>query len=74
YLKQTTDDEINGQTIAANPGFWSEGRKGEVFAIGPTVSYTTKGGVHFTGQWNRETGAENRFEGDKFILKLIMPL
>ncbi|HNV91994.1 MAG TPA: transporter, partial [Thauera aminoaromatica] len=50
------------------------GRKGEVFAIGPTVSYTTKGGVHFTGQWNRETGAENRFEGDKFILKLIMPL
>ena len=48
--------------------------RGEVFAIGPTVSYTTKGGVHFTGQWNHETRAENRFEGDKFILKLIMPL
>ncbi|MDI3514959.1 MAG: hypothetical protein PWP40_2188 [Rhodocyclaceae bacterium] len=64
---------MNGQTIGATP-FWSEGRKGEVFAIGPTVSYTTKGGVHFTGQWNHETSAENRFEGDKFILKLIMPL
>ena len=75
YLKQTTNDKLNGQTIGAGPGgIWSEGRKGEVFAIGPTVSYTTKGGVHFTGQWNRETSAENRFEGDKFILKLIMPL
>ncbi|MGD9710230.1 MAG: transporter [Halothiobacillaceae bacterium] len=75
YLKQTTNDKLDGQTIAAGPGgIWSEGRKGEVFAIGPTVSYTTKGGVHFTGQWNRETSAENRFEGDKFILKLIMPL
>ena len=73
YLKQTNNDKVNGQTIGATP-FWSEGRKGEVFAIGPTVSYTTKGGVHFTGQWNRETSAENRFEGDKFILKLIMPL
>lgn len=73
YLKQTTNDKVNGQTIGATP-LWSEGRKGEVFAIGPTVSYTTKNGVHFTGQWNRETSAENRFEGDKFILKLIMPL
>ena len=74
YLKQTTNDKLNGQTISSALGPWSDGRKGEVFAIGPTVSYTTKGGVHFTGQWNRETSAENRFEGDKFILKLIMPL
>ena len=75
YLKQTTNDKLNGQTIGAGPGgIWSEGRKGEVFAIGPTVSYTTKGGVHLTGQWTHETSAENRFEGDKFILKLIMPL
>ena len=73
YLKQTTDDEINGQKVAAN-AFWSEGRRGQVFAIGPTVSYTTKGGVHLTAQWNHETKVENRFEGDKFILKLIMPL
>jgi hypothetical protein len=74
YLKQTTNDKLNGQTISSALGPWSDGRKGEVFAIGPTVSYTTKGGVHFTGQWNRETSAENRFEGDKFIVKLIMPL
>jgi hypothetical protein len=74
YLKQTTNDKLDGQTISSALGPWSDGRKGEVFAIGPTVTYTTKGGVHFTGQWNRETSAENRFEGDKFILKLIMPL
>lgn len=74
YLKQTTNDKLNGQTISSALGPWSDGRKGEVFAIGPTVSYTTKGGVHFTGQWTHETSAENRFEGDKFILKLIMPL
>ncbi len=74
YLKQTTDDEIDGRTIDAVDGVWSRGRKGQVFAIGPTVSYTTKNGVHFTGQWNRETKVENRFEGDKFMLKLIMPL
>lgn len=74
YLKQTTNDKLNGQTISSALGPWSDGRKGEVFAIGPTVSYTTKGGVHFTGQWNRETSTENRFEGDKFIVKLIMPL
>jgi len=74
YLKQTTDDEIDGRTLEAFDGFWSEGRKGQVFAIGPTVSYTTKSGVHLTAQWNHETEAENRFEGDKFILKLIMPL
>ena len=74
YLKQTTDDELDGREISSALGPWSDGRRGQVFAIGPTVSYTTKGGVHFTGQWNHETSVENRFGGDKFILKLIMPL
>ena len=74
YLKQTTDDKLDGRTISSALGPWSDGRKGQVFAIGPTVSYTTKNGVHFTGQWNRETNVENRFEGDKVMLKLIMPL
>lgn len=74
YLKQTTDDELDGREISSALGPWSDGRRGQVFAIGPTVSYTTKSGVHFTGQWNHETSVENRFGGDKFILKLIMPL
>lgn len=74
YLKQTTNDEIEGSTVPANPGFWSAGRKGEVFAIGPSVVYTNKAGVHFIGQWHHETRVENRFGGDKFWFKLIMPL
>ncbi len=75
YLKQMANDKVNGQTIPAGPnGIWSEGRKGEVFAIGPSVTYTNKQGMHFIGQWHHETEAENRFKGDKFWLKLIMPL
>lgn len=74
YLKQLTNDEIDGSKIAANPGFWSAGRKGQVFAAGPSVSYTNKSGTHFIGQWHHETEVENRFGGDKFWFKLIMPL
>ena len=45
-----------------------------MFAIGPSVSYTTKGGMHFIGQWQHETDVINRFGGDKVWLKLIAPL
>ena len=41
---------------------WSQG---QVFAYGPSVSYTNKAGMHFIGQWQRETNVENRFGGDK---------
>lgn len=74
YLKQLTNDEIEGRKIAANPGLWSAGRKGEVFAVGPSVTYTTKAGMHFIGQWQHETEVKNRFGGDKVWLKLIMPM
>ncbi|WP_332671922.1 SphA family protein [Aromatoleum sp.] len=73
YLKQTTDDELEGETLAAVPGLWSRGRKGEVFAIGPSVSYTAKSGTMFIAQWQRETSAENRFRGDKAWFKLVLP-
>lgn len=74
YLKQTTNDELDGSKIAANPGLWSAGRKGEVFAIGPSVTYTNKAGMHFIGQWHHETSVHNRFGGDKLWFKMIMPL
>ncbi|MGB0126314.1 MAG: transporter [Rhodocyclaceae bacterium] len=74
YLKQVTNDKLNGRTVAAAPGLWSEGRKGEVFAIGPSVKYTTKGGTTFVGQWQHETAVENRFGGDKLWFKMILPL
>lgn len=64
YLKQTSDDELNGQKVGP------DGRRGEVFAFGPAVKYDYQG-MSFIGTWNHETGAENRFEGDKFFFKFI---
>lgn len=74
YLKQVNDDKQNGATVAAAPGVWSEGRRGQVFSIGPSVKYKTQGGTVFIGQWQHETKVENRFGGEKVLLKLIMPL
>jgi len=73
YVKQTTDDELDGRKIPAAIGPWSAGRRGEVFAIGPSVSYTTKGGTLLVAQWQHETEAENRFRGDKAWFKLVTP-
>jgi len=68
YLKQVTDDKQNGSKVAP------DGYRGQVFAYGPSVKYTTKGGTHLIAQWQHETHVENRFGGDKYWLKMIMPL
>ena len=73
YLKQTSDDEVDGRTVAEIPGLWSRGRKGEVFAAGPSVNYKASNGMMFIGQWQHEFDAENRFEGDKVWFKLVAP-
>lgn len=70
YLQQTTSDKVDGSTIAASPA-WSKGRKGRVFAYGPTLSYTTTSGTLLSAQWNHESKVKNRFGGDKLMLKLI---
>ena len=67
YLKQMTDDKLNG---AKNP---TSGR-GQVFAIGPSVKYSTKTGTTFMAQWQREMAVENRFQGDKLWFNMVMPL
>ncbi len=64
YLKQTGDDEVNGQSVGP------DGRRGEVFAFGPAVKYDYNG-MSLIGTWDHETGAENRFEGDKFFFKFV---
>lgn len=73
YLQQTQNDTLDGQSLGSSPA-WSAGRKGRVFAFGPSVSYSSKSGMQFVGQWQHETMVENRFGGDKFWLKLILPL
>lgn len=70
YLKQTTNDKVDGSTLAGSPA-WSRGRKGQVFSYGPTLSYTTQSGVMISGQWNHESKVRNRFGGDKLMLKLV---
>ncbi|WP_322996542.1 SphA family protein [Castellaniella sp.] len=74
YLQQTTADKLDGQAISSAMGPWSEGRKGRVFAFGPSVNYSAKNGMQFIAQWQHETMVENRFGGDKFWLKFAMPL
>lgn len=70
YLKQTTDDKVDGSTLDRSPA-WSKGRKGQVFSYGPTLSYTTQSGMMISGQWNHESKVRNRFAGDKLMLKLV---
>ncbi len=73
-LKQTTDDTVNGQVVAASAGLWDAGRRGQVFAIGPSLGYASKRGVSFTAQWQHETLVRNRFSGDKVWFKAVMPV
>ena len=60
YLKQTSDDEVGGQVIDALPGVWSRGRRGEVLAAGPSLTYSTKGGTMTIAQWQHEVEREHR--------------
>ena len=73
YLVQTTDDEVGGRAIPAIPGLFSEGRKGQVFAFGPSVKYMGPKGSQFIFTWNHEEAVENRFRGDKFWFKVVLP-
>ena len=72
YYKQTTKDKVRDAaaqaTIDALRGF-----KGEVFAAGPSVSYSA-GKVQLIATWQHEFHAEYRPQGDKFWLKAIIPL
>ena len=72
-LKQVTDDAVSGQTVAAAPGMWSAGRRGQVLAAGPSVGYTNKRHITFMTQWQHETLVRNRFGGDKVWFKMIVP-
>ena len=72
-LKQTTNDTVNGQIVPAVPGLWDAGREGQVFAIGPSAGYTNARQMSFLAQWQHELLVANRFGGDKFWFKMVMP-
>jgi hypothetical protein len=73
FLEQTTDDNINGQIVAASEGFWSAGRRGQVLAIGPSAGYTNKRNMTFMVDWQHESLVRNRFGGDKIWVKMVIP-
>ncbi|MFD2645187.1 SphA family protein [Pseudomonas japonica] len=64
-LYQTSDDRQHGERIDDN--------KGRVFAIGPSLKYTSRDGWFLTAKWQRETAVRNRAEGDAYWLKLTLP-
>jgi hypothetical protein len=74
FVKQTTDDTLSGVIVSAAPGIYGAGRRGQVFSIGPSVIYTAKNHMMFIAQYMHETIAENRFSGDKVLLKVIIPV
>ena len=55
------------------PGDWDTGRRGEALAVGPSVGYTNKRHMTFIVQWQHETLVRDRFGGDKFWFKMIVP-
>ena len=68
YLKQLSDDTQAGVKVG------TDGNRGQVLAVGPSVKYKIQGGTVLIGQWQNETNVKNRFGGNKVWFKLITPL
>ncbi|MCX7706244.1 MAG: transporter [bacterium] len=66
WYTQLTDDKQNGVKVG-------DGNKGNVFAMGPQVKYDAKR-MSFIMKYQKEMSVENKPEGDRFWLKLIIPL
>ena len=65
--QQTSDDQVNGVRVGV------DGNRGRVLAFGPLLRYDI-GHTPVILTWQHETWAQNRPEGDKLWLKVIIPL
>jgi len=79
FLKQFTNDTQGGHTVTTmnyfgQAGMFSDGRKGQVFAFGPSIKYDLDPGKQFILTWDHEAFVENRFGGDKVIFKFVTGL
>lgn len=69
FLKQISDDKQAGVSVG------TDGNRGQVLAIGPSVKYAAAPGAPmYVFQWQHEMKVENRFQGDKLWFKLVVPL
>jgi anthranilate 1,2-dioxygenase (deaminating, decarboxylating) large subunit len=62
YLKQLTDDEVNGNSVP--------GSKEQVFAIGPAISWAASPNFFLGLKTAWETSTENRPEGNRTTFRL----
>lgn len=79
YLAQLSNDTQGGSTVTSRAyfgqdGVFADGRKGQVFAVGPSVRYRTESGHMLMLTWHHESVVENRFGGDKVLLKFVTGL
>lgn len=66
YLyRQTSDDKLNGVTVANN--------RGRAFAIGPSIKYDNGKGFFLTAKYQVETEVRNRADGKAFWVKALLP-
>ena len=83
YYVQVTDDTRNGNVVfgaadqlAGHPDIFNNGlgNRGEVFSIGPAVSYNYLNKFTVEFKWEHEIVAVNRQRGDQFWGRVSLPL
>lgn len=74
FLQQTTDDTVSGVSVPAVAGLYDAGRRGRALALGPSLGYSNARHILFFADWQHETLVQNRFGGDKFWFKVIVPV
>jgi hypothetical protein len=83
YYIQVTDDTRNGNVVfstadqlAGHPDLFNNGlgNRGEVFAIGPAVSYNYLSKFTIELKWEHELFAANRQRGDQVWGRISLPL
>ncbi|WP_423821998.1 transporter [Salinisphaera sp. SPP-AMP-43] len=67
FLKQFTDDEVNGETVEP------DGNRAQAFGIGPQVIYYTEFGG-FALKWQHDLAVENRAASNTVWLQAALPL
>ena len=70
YYKQMSDDTVGSKYVGAPI---TDGKRAQVAAIGPALSYTNAKHITFTAKYHKEFSAQYMPEGDRFWLKAAIP-
>lgn len=76
FLRQTTDDELNGLPTSASNGRLigtGIGNRGSANAAGPFLSHRVSQRFAVTAKYQREFGVKNRGEFSRFWLQVLLP-